>query len=78
MQDQEVVGKLGTVVTRIRGGDLPGEVRVAIRGGTEDFIAYADQEILRGETVMVFASRGERAVDVIAYPAVDIDLPGWL
>lgn len=74
VQDQEVIGKLGTVVTRIRGGDLPGEVRVAVRGGTEDFIAYAEQEIPRDVTVLVFQSRGERAVDVVAYPEARLDL----
>jgi membrane protein implicated in regulation of membrane protease activity len=67
MSDDEVTGKSGTVTTRIRGGGFPGEVRVAIRGGTESFIAYAEHEIPRGETVLVFRSRGARAVDVIPY-----------
>jgi membrane protein implicated in regulation of membrane protease activity len=71
MSDDQVVGRSGTVTTRIRGGDLPGEVQVAIRGGTESFIAYADQEIARGESILVFHSRGYRAVDVIACPAPD-------
>ncbi|HET9731458.1 MAG TPA: hypothetical protein VFP54_02180 [Acidimicrobiales bacterium] len=78
MRDDEVAGRPGTVVTRIRGGDLPGEVRVAIRGGTEDFIAYAEQEIERGETILVFRSRGERAVDVIPYPEADLVDPAGL
>ncbi|HEY5411231.1 MAG TPA: hypothetical protein VIJ94_10950 [Caulobacteraceae bacterium] len=68
MTDDEVTGRSGTVTTRIRGGDLPGEVRLAIRGGTESFIAYADQEIQRDETVLVYRSRGDRAVDVIPLP----------
>lgn len=68
ISDEEVTGRTGTVTTRIRGGELPGEVQVAVRGGTESFIAYADEEIPRGETVLVFRSRGHRAVDVMPYP----------
>jgi hypothetical protein len=66
--DREVVGKLGTVVTRIRGGDLPGEVRVPVRGTTEMFIAYSVAPVERHETVLVFHSRGDRAVDVAPAP----------
>jgi membrane protein implicated in regulation of membrane protease activity len=66
--DREVIGKLGTVVTRIRGGDLPGEVRVTVRGSHETFIAYSDAPIERHETVLVFDSRGNRAVDVAPAP----------
>ena len=39
--DGEVVGKLGTVVTRIRGGELPGEVRVTVRCAHETFMSPA-------------------------------------
>jgi membrane protein implicated in regulation of membrane protease activity len=66
--DHEVVGKVGTVVTRIRGGDLPGEVRVTVRGTQETFIAYSATPIERHETVLVFHSRGHRAVDVEPAP----------
>ena len=66
--DDEVVGKLGTVVTRIRGGERPGEVRVPVRGVNETFIAYSDTPVDRHETVLVFNSRGNRAVDVAPAP----------
>lgn len=66
--DPEVVGKLGTVVTRIRGGERPGEVRVPVRGTHETFIAYSDAPIERDEPVLVFNSRGPRAVDVAPAP----------
>jgi len=72
IRDEEVTGRSGKVTTRIRGGDLPGEIVVAVRGGTESFIAFAETEIPRDETVLVFRSRGERAVDVIAYPEAAI------
>jgi hypothetical protein len=66
--DTEVVGKLGTVVTRIRGGDRPGEVVVPVRGTRETFIAYSDDLVDCDETVLVFHSRGNRAVDVTPAP----------
>lgn len=62
--DGEVVGKLGTVVTRIRGGELPGEIKVTVRGAHETFIAYSQTPVERHETVLVFHSRGHRQVDV--------------
>lgn len=66
--DEEVVGKIGTVVTRIRGGDRPGEVRLRVRGTQETLIAYSAEPIERDETVLVFHSRGHRAVDVEPAP----------
>jgi hypothetical protein len=72
ISDDEVIGRSGTVTTRIRGGELPGEVVVAVRGGTESFIAYADEEIPRGETILVFRSRGPRAIDVTPYPEAEL------
>ena len=66
--DSEVVGRVGTVLTRIRGGALPGEVRVPVRGTTETFIAYCPTQVERNETVLVIHSRGERAVDVELAP----------
>jgi membrane protein implicated in regulation of membrane protease activity len=67
MHDRAVVGCLGEVVVRIRGGDAPGEVSVRVRGTLESFIAYADRAIERGETVLVVTSRGNRAVDVVPW-----------
>jgi membrane protein implicated in regulation of membrane protease activity len=73
--DGDVVGKLGTVVTRIRGGELPGEVHVAIRGTRETFIAYSATPVERHETVLVFHSRGNRAVDVERAPWAELEAP---
>jgi hypothetical protein len=66
--DDEVVGKIGTVVHRIRGGDRPGEVCVRVRGVQETFIAYSAEPVERHTTVLVFHSRGHRAVDVEPAP----------
>lgn len=65
MADDEVVGRVGHVTTRIRGADKPGEVSVSVRGGAECFIAYADTPIESSTEVLVVASRGHRSVDVI-------------
>jgi hypothetical protein len=64
--DDSPAGRTGYVTVAIPGRDRPGEVRVAIRGGTEHFIAYADEPIDRGREVIVTGDRGGRAVDVIA------------
>ena len=66
--DPDVVGRLGTVVTRIRGGERPGEVVVSVRGTKETFIAYSEHPVDLDETVLVFSSRGNRAVDVTPAP----------
>jgi hypothetical protein len=66
--DAELVGRVGTIVTRIRGADQPGEVRLLFRGCWETFIAYSDAPVERDETVLVFHSRGDRAVDVTPAP----------
>ena len=68
--DHAVVGRSGTVTIEIGGGDLPGEVRVEVRGTVEQFIAYADSPLAVGQAVLVYRSRGHRDVDVMADPSV--------
>lgn len=67
MEDSAVVGCVGEVLVRIRGGARPGEVAVPVRGTVESLIAYAEEPIERGATVLVVTSRGSRAVDVIRW-----------
>jgi hypothetical protein len=55
VDDQEVVGRVGLVTASIAPGRL-GEVKVAIRGGSEAFHAYAmdpKETIPRGARVFV-------------------------
>ena len=68
MRDDEVIGKQGTVLLRIPGGDAPGKVSVAVRGSRETFIAYADTAIEASSEILVYDSRGERQVDVMMVP----------
>jgi hypothetical protein len=63
----EEVGKLGHVVTRIRGGDKPGEVSIPIRGSHEVYLAYSDQPIERSAPILVVGSRGGRSLDVVPW-----------
>jgi hypothetical protein len=62
-----VIGEQGVVTTRIPGGDAPGEVQIFLRGGSESFIAYAPEEIGRGERVLILGRRPGRAVDVTVF-----------
>lgn len=61
------VGKLGHVVTRIRGGEKPGEVTIPIRGGHEVYLAFSEQAIERSEPILVVGSRGGRCLDVVPW-----------
>ncbi|MVU78501.1 hypothetical protein GPX89_14755 [Nocardia sp. ET3-3] len=67
-----VVGLTGTLTSPIRGKGSLGEVRIAIRGGTELYIARAEEPLTAGATVLVVAAHAGRLVDVVAW----IPLPG--
>ncbi|WP_327139088.1 hypothetical protein [Nocardia sp. NBC_01327] len=62
-----VLGLTGTLTTPIRGEHMLGEVLVAIRGGTELYIARADQVIDTGASVLVVAVHPGRIVDVVPW-----------
>ena len=62
---EELGGRMGHVVTAIPGGPAPGEVRVAVRGGTELFLAYCDSPVEQGASVLVVEDLGGRAVRVL-------------
>jgi membrane protein implicated in regulation of membrane protease activity len=59
-----LVGKVGVVVTAIRGGGRPGEVRVVAQGVPHHFLAYAATPVPVGAHVLVIHFRGARQVDV--------------
>lgn len=64
MAGRGLIGKLGSVVIRIRGGDLPGEVRVVVGGLPHYYLAYCPQPVPVGVEVLIVATRGARRVDV--------------
>ena len=62
--DDSPVGRVGTLLVGTRGDQGPGEVLIKIRGGSEAFLAFSDEPLPKGSTVLVVESRGARAVDV--------------
>ena len=63
-EPERVVGKPAHVSVAIPGGGKAGEVVVRIRGGSEAYIAYSDQQIDAGAEVVVVADLGARSVSV--------------
>ena len=61
------VGQIGTLLVATRGPAGPGEVLVKVRGGSEAFLAWSEQPLAKGTTVVVFDTRGERNVDVMEW-----------
>ncbi len=74
-RDESSVGRVGVLIVGTRGSDGPGEVLVKIRGGSEAFLAWSEQPLPKGATVLVIESRGARAVDVIEWEDVLGDSP---
>lgn len=66
-QDEAVIGRTGKVLVTTRGATGPGEVLVRVRGGSETFLAWSDDPLPVGTTVLVVHSRGLREVDVIEW-----------
>jgi membrane protein implicated in regulation of membrane protease activity len=73
-RDDAVIGRTGELLVATRGAQGPGEVLVRVRGGTEAFLAWSDDPLPKGATVLVVDSRGTRQVDVIEW-ADPLDAP---
>jgi hypothetical protein len=73
--DAAVIGCTGRLVVATRGADGPGEVVIGVRGGTEAYIAWSENPLPRGATVLVLTTRGQRALDVMEW-AESSDDPG--
>lgn len=66
-RDEAVIGCTGTMLIGTRGAAGPGEVLVRVRGGSETFLAWSEEPLPRGATVLVIESRGCREVGVIEW-----------
>ncbi|MGX9885700.1 hypothetical protein OH768_05675 [Streptomyces sp. NBC_01622] len=66
-QDEPVIGCTGQVIIGTRGSAGPGEILVRVRGGSETFLAWSDDPLPTGATVLVIESRGGREVHVIEW-----------
>jgi membrane protein implicated in regulation of membrane protease activity len=71
--DEAVVGCTGKLVIATRGAEGPGEALVRVRGGSETFLAWSDEPLERGATVLVIESRGTRQVVVMAWSDPSLD-----
>jgi hypothetical protein len=74
--DESAVGCTGRLIVATRGAGGPGEVLVAMRGGTEAYLAWSEEPLTKGTTVLVFNARGERTVDVMEWPDPSVDPDG--
>ncbi|MFC9964677.1 hypothetical protein ACFVH4_10600 [Nocardia ignorata] len=70
-----VQGMTGTITSPIRAAGALGEVLVAIRGGTELYLARADEPIEAGATVLIVAVNPGRLVDVVPWIPLTPQLP---
>jgi hypothetical protein len=59
-----VVGRPAHVTVAVPGGDRAGEVTVRVRGGSEVYMAFADEPIDIGAQVVVISDRGARTLFV--------------
>ncbi|MFC8427506.1 hypothetical protein [Streptomyces sp. NPDC057253] len=66
-QDEAVIGCTGKLLIGTRGSAGPGEILVRVRGGSETFLAWSEDPLPTGATVLVIESRGCRAVDVVEW-----------
>jgi hypothetical protein len=66
-ESNSLIGAIGRLTVSIpeRG---PGEVLLAVRGGTEAFAAWADEPIAKHTRVMVIECLSGRSVHVTRYP----------
>lgn len=67
IRDEAPIGCVGELILGTRGTRGPGEVLVRVRGGTEAYIAWSEEPLARGTSVLVIDFRGARAVDVMPW-----------
>ena len=75
MRGQALVGKVGVVVSAVRGGDRAGEIRVVAQGARHHYLAFAVEPIPIGAHVLVIHYRGARQVDVEPWLPMPQDHP---
>jgi hypothetical protein len=61
---ESAIGKVATVVTRIRGNAGPGEVCILLSGTYQTFLAYSDLVLERGRKVVVLSPHSPGSFNV--------------
>ena len=64
MNQADLIGKIGSVTTRVRGGELAGEVRIVVSGLPHYYLAYCPHAVPTGTKVLVVGVRGARQLEV--------------
>ncbi len=64
VSEVSAIGCVGTLTVPTRGDRGAGEVLVTVRGSREAFLAWSDEPLPKGSTVLVVAGRGARTVVV--------------
>jgi hypothetical protein len=59
-----VLGRVGEVIVGTTDPRRPGEIQIAVRGGSETFIAYCTEPLVRHSSVLVIEELGNRRVAV--------------
>jgi hypothetical protein len=65
------MGRIGRVTVPIPAGG-PGEIIVAIRGGTERYAAWCDEPLAKHTQIVIVAERSARSVDVTPFPEANM------
>ena len=74
VSDSSVIGRTGVLTVSTRGRRGPGEALVGIRGGSETYLAWSDDPLPHGATVLVVECRGPRTVGVVAWTGPTTEL----
>lgn len=65
--DASAVGCVGVLIVATRGAAGAGEALISVRGGSEAYLAWSDEPLPKGQTVLVVGTRGPRTVEVISW-----------
>jgi hypothetical protein len=63
-RDESAIGRVGVLIVGTRGQGGPGEVRIRIRGGSENYLAWSRTPLPEGTVVLVVEYLAPRTVDV--------------
>ena len=66
-RDESAIGTIGVLIIATRGQHGPGEVRIRIRGGSENFLAWSENPLPKGTTVLLTNYLGARTVEVMEW-----------
>jgi hypothetical protein len=66
-RDESAIGRVGVLIIGTRGQGGPGEMRIKIRGGSENYLAWSKHPLQAGTVVLVIERLGPRTVDVMEW-----------